>query len=124
MTNIDIEKTTTSKRLLICEGMWAIKNLLFELLTKHEIKLLLFDENMYKTNDRIFVIPATAEPQAYQVIGFELKTNRGTKELHLLYIQDNKLKRCFTFEALNEQSIWWDLSRVIDWYNSNVWNQE
>lgn len=124
MTNIDIEKNTASTRLLMCEGMAGIKKLLFRLFTKHEMKLLLFDKNMYKTNDRIFVIPATAEPQACQVIGFELKTDRCTGELELLYIQDNQLKRCFTFEALNEQSIWWDLSRVIDWYNSNVWKQE
>ena len=105
MTNIDIEKCTTSQRFLMCDGMTGIKKILFESFTKHEIKLLLFDENMYKINDRIFVIPATAEPQVCQVIGFELKTDRGTKELQLLYIQDNQLKRCFTFETLNEQSI-------------------
>lgn len=121
---IDMEKNTTAQRFLINDGMIGIKKILFESFTKHEIKLLLFDENMYKTNDRIFVIPATIDPQVHQVIGFELKTDRGTKELQLLYIQDNQLKRCFTFETLNEQSIWWDLSRVVDWYNSNVWKQE
>ena len=102
-----------------------IKNDIVKICFKRTISTLVFDEKMYSHYDKIYAMLADNFQTCVKVIGFELKKDRGCYGIKLIYVDNhNNIKRCWMYETLNEHELYYSLTRVIDYYNDNVWKQE
>lgn len=97
-----------------------IKDTILTICKKCGIKKLIFNDDVFETHGNIYALPMSDNAlPAKKVIGFEIKVDRGTEELELIYNEDNQEKRCYIFETYNEESIYVLLSSIMDYYLHN-----
>lgn len=111
--------TTTKIRFDVAMVMKEIKKMFINHFKNKNIRQLMLDEEYFKTNDPIYIIPADGSGTCFPLIGFEIKevpNHSTTDEIILMYIGNNKIKRLHIYECMNQESIEYALTRIIDFY--------